>query len=192
MKRVGLFGGSFNPIHTGHLILADEIRQARNLDEVWFMVSPLNPLKSNPEELVDDRLRFEMVELATLGVKGFEPCDIELKLTRPSYTVNTLHKLKEKFPDCSFSLIIGSDSFVNFNKWKNPDEIISMTENIYVYPRVGIDLPETLPDEFEFVNAPVIEISSTEIRKKIKSGKRVNFLVPDNVYDFIKKHHLYL
>ena len=110
MKRVGLFGGSFNPIHTGHLILADEIRQARNLDEVWFMVSPLNPLKSNPEELVDDRLRFEMVELATLGVKGFEPCDIELKLTRPSYTVNTLHKLKEKFPDCSFSLIIGSDS----------------------------------------------------------------------------------
>lgn len=191
MKHIGLFGGSFNPVHTGHLMLAGIIQQAAGLDEVWLVISPLNPLKSNPEELVPDFLRLSMVQLATLAVEGLEPNDVELSMPRPSYTVDTVRKLREDYRDVAFSLIIGADSFISFRKWKEWETIIELCEKIFVYPRTGFELPDKLPEGFEFVDAPVVGISSSDIRKRIKAGDRVNFMIPDNVYSFIKKHKLY-
>lgn len=191
MKRVGLFGGSFNPVHTGHLILADHIRQSACLDEVWFVVSPENPFKSSSPDLVEERLRLAMTGLAVSPYEGLEVCDVELSLPRPSYTVRTLEHLRTIYPDIAFSLIIGADSYASFDRWKESDRIIEMTERIYVYPRVGVRLPETAPAGFEFVRAPLVEISSTSIRERIRNGGSVNFLIPDNVYSYIKKHKIF-
>jgi len=191
MKHIGLFGGSFNPVHTGHLILANHIRQVAGLEEVWFVLSPLNPLKDTPEELAPDEFRMAMLELATNPAEGLEPCRVEMCLPRPSYTINTLRYLDREYGENEFSLIIGADSFLNFERWKDFDEIIRLTRHIYVYPRYGYQLPEVSPEGFEFIKAPLIEISSTDIRNKVRAGVDISFLVTDNVNRYIRKHKLY-
>lgn len=191
MRHIGILGGSFNPVHNGHLILANHIRQRAGLDEVWLVMSPLNPLKVSKSDLAGDEYRYSMVALAANPVEGLEPSDVEMRLPRPSYTVNTLDYLVEQYPEADFSLIIGADSFLSFKQWKDYQRIISLTRAIYVYPRPGYELPSEAPSGFVFISAPVVEISSTEIRKNIREGFDVNFLIPDSVYSFIKKHKLY-
>lgn len=190
MKKVAVFGGSFNPVHIGHMILADFIRQEMAFDEVWFMLSPLNPLKANPGELLPDEVRLEMLHLAVDGSDGFKVSDIELSMPRPSYTVDTLRELRKRYPDVEFSLIVGGDNFASFDRWKCSDEILKMVRLI-VYPRPGCELPDVTGDDVTVVKAPLVDISSTDIRRLIASGRSVNFLIPDKVYNYIRKHQLY-
>lgn len=190
MKKIAVFGGSFNPVHIGHMILADFIRQEMALDEVWFMLSPLNPLKADPDELLPDDIRLEMLHLAVDDAEGFRVSDIELSMPRPSYTVDTLRELIKRYPDVDFSLIVGGDNYASFDRWKCSREILKMARLI-VYPRPGSRLPEAADDNTTIVKAPLVDISSTAIRMFIASGRSVNFLLPDKVYDYIKKHQLY-
>lgn len=123
-RRIGIFGGSFNPVHIAHLILASTIRRECGLDSVWFMISPLNPFKTGDRSLIDDRRRLDMLKLAVDPAPGLEVCDIELSMPRPSYTVDTLRRISELYPDDRFSLIIGADNWNSFNRWRDPDEIL--------------------------------------------------------------------
>lgn len=190
MKKIAVFGGSFNPVHIGHMILADFIRQEMALDEVWFMLSPLNPLKTNPGELLPDEIRLEMLHLAVDGADGFKVSDIELSMPRPSYTVDTLRELRKRYPDVEFSLIVGGDNFASFDRWKCSDEILKMVR-LVVYPRPGYEHPEGTGDGVTVVKAPLVDISSTDVRRLIASGRSVNFLIPDKVYNYIRKYQLY-
>ncbi len=190
MKKVGIFGGSFNPVHNGHLVLADFIRNRSNLDEIWFVLSPLNPIKENPAELLPDDVRFAMLRRAVDPIEHFIPSDIELTMPRPSYTVDTLRKLTADNPDTEFYLIIGADNYASFDRWKNPDEILSLAQ-IIVYPRPGIEMPEPVSDRVQIADAPLIDISSTQIRRMLSDGESVNLLVPDAVYNYIVQHQLY-
>ena len=189
--KTGLFFGSFNPIHTGHLAIASYMIEFTNLQHVWFVVSPHNPLK-NKEALLDDHLRLEMVKLAVNDDPRFDVCDIEFSLPQPSFTIDTLNHLQHKHPDREFSIIMGSDGLVTFHQWKKHREIIDRFKR-YVYPR-----PET-PEVYlktlengELVDAPQLEISSTLIREAIAAKKNVRYFVPDPVCEFILANKLYL
>ncbi len=189
--EIGLFGGSFNPIHTGHCILASLIRQNLQLDEVWLNVSPQNPLKSafQPDY---DRHRVEMVRLATEGKSGLKLCDIEFSMPRPSFTINTLERLSADFPGHRFRVIIGGDNWQCFDKWLRHNDIISKY-GVIVYPRPGCPLPKQIPEKnVILIQAPMLDISSTFIRESIKAGQDVDFLVPDKVAEYIKNNKLYL
>ncbi len=190
-RRIGIFGGSFNPVHIAHLILASTIRRECGLDSVWFMISPLNPFKTGDRSLIDDRRRLDMLKLAVDPAPGLEVCDIELSMPRPSYTVDTLRRISELYPDDRFSLIIGADNWNSFNRWRDPDEILSMVDRIYVYPRPGHEISAPMPPKATVVDTPLLEISSTAIRKLIAAGEEVNFVVTDTVYKYIVKHNLY-
>ncbi len=191
-RHIGIFGGSFNPIHIGHLILADYISQFTDVDEVWFMLSPLNPLKSHPEELIDDSLRMEMLAIATEGNPRLRPCDVELNMPRPSYTVNSLDRLSEMYPDYRFSLIIGGDNWQIFPQWREYSRILTHYSPI-IYPRPGFFIdPQSLPSGVTLVNAPEVEISSTFLRKAIAEGKDMSNFMPHGVAEYILKHKLYL
>ncbi|MCM1297150.1 MAG: nicotinate (nicotinamide) nucleotide adenylyltransferase [Muribaculaceae bacterium] len=190
MKRVGILGGSFNPVHTGHLILADFIRQEKQLDEVWFMLSPMNPFKQDSRELLNEEHRMEMLRLAIEPSLRLKISNFELNMPRPSYTVDTLRELHRHFTDTRFSLIIGADNYASFDRWKKPDEIMSMVD-IIVYPRPGVKLPPITHPSVTFVDAPLLDISSTMIRNLIARGREVNFMVPDKVLKYINKHNLY-
>ena len=184
--RAGIFGGSFNPPHIGHLALANYLCEFEELDEIWFMVSPHNPFKQE-SELMDDEFRLRLMKLAVEDYPKFKVSDFEFSLPRPSYTINTLEKLKETYPDISFTLIIGADNWNVFNKWKDSDNIIS-SFNILVYPRKGFDIDITsLPQNVKISDAPIIEISSTFIRKSLKENKDVRFFLPDKVYIELKR-----
>ena len=182
MIRTGIFGGSFNPIHNGHISLARQLREKAGLDEVWLLVSPQNPLKAQAD-LLDDQIRMEMARLAVEGETGIVASDYEMHLPKPSYTWNTLEALKRDYPDREFVLMIGGDNWALFDKWYRADDIRNEFK-IIVYPRRG--------SEGGIEGLDLIDISSTDIRERIKAGKRISHLVPKAVADFITKHKLYV
>lgn len=189
-KVVGIFGGSFNPIHKGHLMLARYLSQHSHLDEVWFALSPQNPLKKS-NELLDDEHRLAMLRLATEGIVGVEVCDIELSMPRPSYTINTLDALSQNFSHCSFRLVIGGDNWNLFDKWKDYQRIID-EYGVVIYPRPGYKLNPIADKNVEVVEAPLADVSSTQIREAIKCGKDVKSLLPQRVWEYIKENKLYI
>lgn len=188
--RIGLFGGSFNPIHYGHIRLARQLLALAALDEVWFVVSPQNPLKQQTD-LLDDDLRLQMVEMALQREKGLRASEIEFRLPRPSYTWNTLQTLRQKHPGDEFTLLIGGDNWERFPLWYRSDDIVR-DYNIVVYPRTGSDIDERrLPPTVRIVRTRRINISSTMIRQRIALGQTLSRLVPKAVADFIEQHRLY-
>ncbi len=190
MKKVGLFFGSFNPIHIGHLALANYMLEFENQDEIWFVVSPQNPFKKSNELLSAD-LRTEMVRLATQGQNRYHAEDIELSLPKPSYTIDTLNALKQKHPQYQFSIIMGADNIIRFQHWKEADKIAGHYP-IFVYPRVGYQVDENeLPELCKLTQAPIIEIASSDIREWIKDGKQTPYLIPESVFKFIQDNCLY-
>ena len=181
MIKTGIFGGSFNPIHNGHISLARQLREKAGLDEVWLMVSPQNPLKASAD-LLDDEIRLKMALLAVEGEEGIVASDYEMHLPKPSYTWNTLQALKQDYPDREFVLMIGGDNWALFDKWYRADDIRENFQ-IIVYPRRG--------SEGGIEGLELIDISSTEIRDCIKAGKPIDHLVPKAVAEYIKEHELY-
>ena len=190
MKKTGIFGGSFNPIHNGHISLARQLREKAGLDEVWLMVSPQNPLKRTAD-LLDDEKRLEMARLALKGVEDITPCDYEMRLPTPSYTWNTLQALSEDYPDREFVLLMGGDNWALFNKWYHHEDILSHYR-IVVYPRRGTEARGCGGAGVTFVNCDLIDISSTEIRNRIKAGKSIRRMVPKAVDEYIRREGLYL
>jgi len=169
-KQIGIFGGSFNPIHTGHLRLGKALCKSKWMDELWFLVSPLNPLKQNSTDLLDDEARLHLARIAVEGIPGLRVSDFEMHLPRPSYMVHTLEELRKTFPDYEFTLVIGADNWHRFPQWKDSEEIM-LHHRLIIYPRPGYDIePMTLPDGVQLVNTPLFDISSTEIRHAIAQG----------------------
>ncbi len=196
MAKIGLYFGSFNPIHIGHLAIAGYMTEFTPLEEVWFVVSPHNPLKKK-ESLLDDYQRLYMTQLAIGDNDRLKTSDIEFKLPSPSYTVNTLAYLCEKYPQHSFNLVLGEDNLYTFHKWKNPGEIISKY-HLYVYPRPYSRRPESaLLDEIlekakiHWAKAPLMEISGTFIRGGIKNGKNMSYYLAPPVWKYIEEMHFY-
>ncbi len=187
--NVGLFFGSFNPIHTGHLIIANHILNEKDFEKIWFIVSPQNPFKKG-NFLLNERSRLDLVKEAIQEDERIIANDIEFNLPRPSFTINTLTRLKENYPQYKFSIIMGSDGFQNIHKWKNFEDIIS-DYKILIYRRPGFEVENKLNAEIEILNAPLLEISSTEIRKLITRGKSIRYLVPQRVKEEIEKNHFY-
>lgn len=188
--KIGLYFGSFNPIHTGHLIIANFFIQQGCFERVWFVVSPHNPFKPQ-ESLLNEYQRLHLVRVAIDGEeRTLRASDIEFDLPRPSYTSDTLAYLREKFPNDQFSVIMGSDSFQNLHKWKNAASIISNHE-IYVYTRPGFEPVNSIAPNAHILQAPLIEISSTVIRKLIAEKKSIRYLVPDSVKEEIEKGGYY-
>ena len=181
--NIGLYFGSFNPIHTGHLIIASHILNESNLDRVWFVISPLNPFKSS-ETLLNEYDRYHLVQKAIEQDTRLRASDIEFSLPKPSYTSHTLTYLGEKYPAYSFSIIMGSDSFQNLGKWKNAEAIIR-NYPIIVYKRPGFEIENNLNAKIEIMKAPLLEISATHIRELIRNGKSIKYLVPQIVEDEI-------
>lgn len=191
--KIGLFFGSFNPIHVGHLIIVNHLAEYSNLDEIWLVVTPHNPHKEK-KSLLDDYQRLHMVHLATQDYDKIKPSDIEFKLPQPNFTVNTLAHLQEKFPKHEFALIMGEDNINSIHKWKNYEFIIN-NYNIYVYPRLNSgEINETYinSNKIHKVNAPIIELSSTFIRDSIKSKKNVKPMLPEKVWQYITHNMFYI
>ncbi|MEY3677978.1 MAG: hypothetical protein RI924_119 [Bacteroidota bacterium] len=188
--KIGLFFGSFNPIHTGHLIIANYMANYTDLDQVWLVVSPHNPLKPK-SDLINSYDRLEMARLAIEKALNIRVSDVEFSLPQPSYTIDTLLHLTERYPEHQFSLIMGSDNLTSFKKWKN-HELLLRDYRILVYPRPG-----TAASEFEhhpsvqMTDTPLMELSATFIRKALKIGKDVRFFLPDAVLAFIESKNLY-
>jgi len=187
--KIGLFFGSFNPIHHGHLIIGKTIVESALVDEVWFVVSPQNPFKKE-NSLLNARHRFNLVRTALEGEQKMRASDIEFGLPKPSFTVNTLVYLSEKYPKHEFLIVLGSDGFENINKWKNADYIIE-NHGFLVYNRPGNIVSEKLIAKYSLIEGPLLSISSTYIRKKIMEGKNIRFLVPDSVVEEIEKNNYY-
>ena len=179
MKSVGIFGGSFNPIHTGHIALAKSLGEKAGLDEVWFMVSPMNPFKKAATDLLDDQLRLEMVKKALEGEPQLQACDYEFHLPKPSYTWHTLQAISKDYPDIRFTLLIGGDNWAAFDKWYHHDDILAHYP-IVVYPRKGSDIGE-VPEGVTIVETPLLNISSTEIRHHIAKGESIHGMVPESI-----------
>lgn len=197
-ETCAIFGGTFDPIHYGHIALAEHIRTALGIEEVWFLVTPQNPWKRN-NQLAPDDIRLEMVRAALQNHPHLIASDYEFHLEKPSYSYQTLRHLRHDFPDKKFTLIIGADNWVDFKKWSHPDEILE-NHSIAVFPRDGHPIDTTtLPSNVTFVDAPLLPISSTEIRRAIADGRGVKTLTtPDDtpiiapaVADIIHREHLY-
>jgi nicotinate-nucleotide adenylyltransferase len=182
--KVGLYFGSFNPIHIGHLIIANHIVNNAEVDEVWFVVSPHNPLKKS-SSLLNEQHRYSLVKIAIEDEKKLKASNVEFSMPKPSYTIDTLIYLSEKFKRHHFTLIIGSDSYQNFEKWKNYKQII-LNYNILIYPRSSLQIKYNLPSNVKIADAPLIEISSTQIRKYIKTNKSIRYLVTEKVMEEIE------
>ena len=188
MIKTGIFGGSFNPIHTGHIALARQLRKAAGLDEVWLMVSPLNPLKAQ-SGLLDDQLRLQMAQQALADEPDIKACDYEFHLPRPSYTWNTLQALRADYPDREFVLMIGGDNWEHFSRWYRADDIIS-NYRLIVYPRRGSNIETTsLPPTVTVVEADLLDISSTDIRRRIRRHQTVEGLVPNAILDAVREYY---
>jgi nicotinate-nucleotide adenylyltransferase len=186
--KIGLYFGSFNPIHTGHLIIANHIANNTELNEVWFVVSPQNPFK-NTHSLLNEQHRLSLIKIAIEGEKKLKASNVEFKLSKPSYTADTLLYLSEKYPKHIFSIIMGSDGFQNIEKWKNYKYIIN-NFNIFIYQRPSF-LIEKSKENITIVDAPLLEISSTQIRKNIKDKKSIRYLVTDAVMEEIELKNYY-
>ncbi|TBN03212.1 nicotinate-nucleotide adenylyltransferase [Hyunsoonleella flava] len=190
--KIGLYFGSFNPIHIGHLVIANHIAEHSDLDQVWFVVTPHSPFKKK-SSLLDNYQRLEMVYQATKDYPKLKPSDIEFNLPQPNYTINTLAHLQEKYPDNKFALIMGEDNLKSFHKWKNY-EVILENHHIYVYPRISDDTIETQfhnHEKVHFVNAPIMQLSSTFIRKSIKEGKNVQPMLPHFAWEYLDEMNFY-
>ena len=187
---IGLFFGSFNPVHNGHLIIAKHIANYTDLDRIWFVVSPQNPFKQK-SSLINEHHRKHLIDLAIEGEKKLRTSGIEFKLPIPSYTIDTLTHLKEKNPDDTFSVIMGSDGFQNIKKWKNA-EVLLRDYSILIYERPGFRVDKKdLSKKINILNAPLLEISSTVIRKMIVEKKSIRYLVPDIVKEEIEIQQYY-
>ena len=190
--KVGLYFGSFNPIHIGHLVIANHLVEHSNLDQIWFVVTPHNPFKKK-SSLLDNYQRLEMVYRATKDYTKLKPSDIEFNLPQPNYTINTLTYLQEKYPDNTFSLIMGEDNLKSFHKWKNY-ELILENHHIYVYPRISKGMVETQFDnhkKIHHIDAPIMELSSTFIRNAIKTGKNIQPMLPEYVWEYLDEMNFY-
>lgn len=191
MKATGLFFGSFNPIHIGHLCVAEYLVEFGNLDEVWFIVSPLNPLKDQAS-LLTDYARYELVQEAIGKDTRFRVSDIEFHLPKPSYTIDTLARLHEKYPDKKFILTGGTDLLISFHKWKNWEQLLELYE-LLLYPRHGSENHDlTKHPSVKLINAPKIEISASFIRGALKERKSVKYFLPEKVWQLIDKYGYYL
>jgi len=189
-KKTGLFFGSFNPIHVGHLIIANHMVEYTDLEELWFVISPHNPLKKK-SSLLADHHRYAMVNLAVEDNPNLWASNIEFSLSQPSYTVHTLAFLEEKYPKKEFVLIMGGDNLRNLHKWKNYEHILN-NYSIIVYPRPGEKLPKLVNHKnIRLAHAPLMQISSSFIRKSIKEGKSVEYLLSDRVYKYLTEMHFY-
>ena len=192
MKKIGLYFGTFNPIHIGHLAIANHMAEYSDLDEIWMVVTPHNPFKKK-NTLLDNHHRLEMVFRATESYPKLKPSDIEFKLPQPNYTIHTLVHLQEKHPNYSFNLIMGEDNLKGFHKWKNYETILENHE-IYIYPRIS---KGTVEHQFRghtkinMIDAPVMEISSTFIRNAIKNNKNIRPLLPHEVWQYIDEMNFY-
>lgn len=185
--RTGIFSGSFNPIHIGHLALANFLCEYEGLDEVWFLVSPQNPLKEQ-HELWDDDFRLQLVRKAVGDYPRFRASDFEFHLPRPSYTINTLQALEQQYPDRRFELIVGSDNWLLFPRWYKHEEIIRRF-GLIIYPRPGHPVNRaSLPSGVRLADSPTLEVSSTFIRQALAAGKDVRFFLPEGVYELVKEH----
>ncbi len=191
-KKVGLYFGTFNPIHIGHMIIANYMVEFSDLDEVWMVVTPHNPFKKK-STLLENHHRLEMVYIACENYPKLKPSDVEFKLPQPNYTSVTLVKLEEDYPSNTFSLIMGDDNLKSFHKWKN-FEVILERHSIYVYPRISEgDVPSPFKDhpKIKRVEAPIVEISSTFVRKAIKEGKNVTTMFPPAIWEYIDRMNFY-
>ncbi|MFN8166008.1 MAG: nicotinate (nicotinamide) nucleotide adenylyltransferase [Bacteroidia bacterium] len=188
--KIGLFFGSFNPVHNGHMVIAGYMAEYTDLDQVWFVVSPHNPLKLK-RTLLQDHHRLAMVKIAIGDYRKIKVSDIEFKLPKPSYTIHTLTYLFEKFPEHKFVLLLGSDNLNTFTKWKNYEQILELVE-LYVYPRKDEEPGElsTHPN-VKLINAPVMELSSSFIREAIQNKKDVRYMLPEKVWEYIDEMNFY-
>ena len=189
LLKIGLYFGSFNPIHIGHLIIANHVANNTELDQVWFVVSPQNPLKQ-PGSLLHEQYRKHLIDLSIEGEKKLRSSNVEFKLPKPSYTIDTLIYLKEKYPQHIFSVIMGSDSYSNIKRWKNY-EILLKNYEIFIYQRQGFKVENNPNARIKILDAPLLEISSTRVRELIHLKKSIRFLVPDIVKQEIETHQYY-
>jgi nicotinate-nucleotide adenylyltransferase len=188
--KIGLFFGTFNPIHIGHLVLANYMLEFTELERIWFVISPHNPFKEK-KTLLKDNHRLQMVRLAIGDHTKMKASNIEFKLPQPSYTVNTLAHITDKYPDHEFALIMGSDNLASLPKWKNYEYILEHHQ-VYIYPRPGIE-PGKLKDHpsVHYTDAPLLEISSSFLREAIKNKKDVRYYFAAAVWDYVKEMHFY-
>jgi nicotinate-nucleotide adenylyltransferase len=188
--HIGLFFGSFNPIHIGHLAIANYMVEFTDMEQIWFVISPHNPLKEKTS-LLNQNQRLYMVNAAIEDFNKFRSSTIEFHLPQPSYTINTLAHLKEKYPEHTFSLIIGQDNLENFDKWKNHEEILSR-HKLFVYPRPNCKKsPFEIHSSIKFTDAPMMDISSTMIRKALKEKKNMQFFIPGKAWEYVDGLKLY-
>lgn len=189
--KIGLFFGSFNPVHTGHLLIANYFVQFTGLDKIWFIISPQNPFKIN-DELLEENTRLHLMRLAINGDERFVASDFEFRLSRPSYTVNTLQELRNSFPDNTFIPIIGGDNLQSFHLWKEYETILQHHE-IYVYRRAGFHENPLLANhpQIKIFEVPLLNISSTYVREMLQAGKSIKYMVPQVVEEFIAMKGLY-
>jgi nicotinate-nucleotide adenylyltransferase len=190
-KKIGVYSGSFNPIHNGHISLAEQLIENKWVDEVWFVISPCNPLK-NQSELLDEFLRLDMVILAIKNNPNFKASDVEFCMPIPSYSIDTLHELSSQFPNYLFNLIIGGDNALVFNQWKNYSQLLQEYP-VLVYPRQHFDFEPVRKQypQMQLLNLPLFDISSTEIREKISQKKDVTSWLHPSVLQFIEENNLY-
>lgn len=187
--KIGLYFGSFNPVHTGHLIIANYLLNNTGLQQVWLVVSPQNPLKPSTT-LLNEYHRLHLARIAVEAEKNLKVSNVEFSLPKPSYTIDTLIYLEEKYPEHEFAIIMGSDSLLNIRKWKNYQTLLK-NYSIYVYKRPGFSVNESNATNLHILDAPLLEISSTQIRKLIKEHKSIRYLVPDVVLEEIEKYGYY-
>ena len=190
-KQVGLFSGSFNPIHIAHVVLANYVTEFTYIDEVWFLVTPHNPLKE-VADLADEEHRLNMCRLAIAGMNKMEVSEIEFSMPKPSFTIDTLDRLKDEYPALDFSLIIGADNWNKFHLWRDYERI-RRENKILIYPRLGeqVEIDAEFNENVQYCSAPIMEISSTFIRKSIREGKNISSFLPNGVYKYILQHNLY-
>lgn len=190
--KIGLYFGTFNPIHVGHLTIANHMAEYSDLDQVWFVVTPHSPFKKK-SSLLDNHHRYQMVDRAVEDYPNLRASDIEFNLPQPNYTINTLVYLEEKYPDYEFALIMGEDNLKSFHKWKNYEGILER-HHIYVYPRISEGQRETHFDnhpKIHKVDAPIMELSSTFIRNAIKEGKNIRPMLPEHVWSYLDEMNFY-
>jgi len=188
--HIGLYFGSFNPIHTGHLIIANHVIEYTDIDKIWFVVSPHNPLKDS-HSLLNEYDRLHLVNLAIEDNTKFRASNVEFQLPKPSYTINTLTYLTEKFPLERFSVIMGADSFQNIHRWKNYEQLVAGYTFI-VYNRPGFEVTETHGAAITVLDAPILDISSTYVRKQVREKKSIKYIVPNNVQQYIEENRYYI
>lgn len=181
---VGLFFGSFNPIHNGHIQIARSVLERAVCDEVWLVVSPQNPFKAGVD-MLPEKTRYSLVEQALINEPKIEPCDVELDMPKPSYTIDTLNELERRYPDHRFAIIMGGDNMAKFDKWKAYEELAARFQLI-AYPRPGSEIPYFMPKNTIIINAPLMEISSTEIRARVADGLSISDYVPAVIEEQVK------